>query len=273
MLSVEPNPRVTFKIRHEDEAVAVVDKPAGIVTQPGRGHERDTLLNGLFHRYGARLQQIGRDRDFGLLHRLDKPTSGLLVVALTRESYDGLRAAFESRDVRKFYWAICGRAPRAGKGVIRKPIVESGGDEGERARPGRPKTAHVSKSGKPALTAYRLVEANDRGALVECRPVTGRLHQVRVHLESIGCPILGDDVYGPKWAAAVASRLALHSHRLVFRHPTRGDAVDTSSPMPRDLRGVLRRLGLSVPSDGGHEVGGDAVGDEDAGVGETPPSL
>ncbi len=269
MLSIEPNDRVTLKVRHEDADLVVVDKPAGLVTQPGRGHERDTLLNGLFARHGARLQQLGRERDFGLLHRLDKPTSGLLVVALTREAYDGLRRAFEERRVRKFYWAISARAPGKPSGVIKRPIVEKGGDEGERARRGVPKTAHVSAGGKPALTAYRVVDANDRGALIECRPVTGRLHQVRVHLESIGCPIFGDGVYGPRWVADASGRLALHAHRLVFEHPRTGETIEVESPLPRDLRALLKRLGLSI-SDRGHQVRGDAVGEEKPGVGEAP---
>lgn len=190
-------------------------------------------------------------------------------MALTREAYDGLRAAFERRGVRKFYWAVTARPPKRPSGVIRKAILERGGDEGERARRGVPKTAHISGAGKPAVTAYRVVDANDRGALVECRPVTGRLHQVRVHLESIGCPILGDDVYAPRWAADAAPRLALHSHRLVFDHPRTGAAIDVESPLARDLRGLLKRVGLSVP-DRGHEVRGDAVGEEEPGVGEAP---
>ncbi len=270
MLSIEPNGRVSFKVRHEDADVIVVDKPAGLVTQPGRGHERDTLLNGLFARSGARLQQLGRERDFGLLHRLDKPTSGLLVVALTREAYDGLREAFEKRRVRKFYWAVATRAPKKPSGLIKRPIAESGGDERDGGR-SQPRRARVSGAGKPALTAYRVVEANDRGALIECRPVTGRLHQVRVHLESIGCPIFGDDVYGPRWVADASARLALHAHRLAFAHPRSGEVIDVASPLPRDLRALLKRLGLSVPSDRAHQVRGDAVGEEEPGIGESPP--
>lgn len=270
ILSIEPNDRVTFKVRHEDRDVLVADKPAGLVTQPGRGHERDTLLNGLFARHGVRLQQLGRDRDFGLLHRLDKQTSGLLVVALTRDAYDTLRVAFEQRRVRKYYWAVTGKAPNKPSGVIRRPILEEGGDEASKSSRPAPKTARVAASGKPALTAYRVIDSNDRGALVECRPVTGRLHQVRVHLESIGCPILGDDVYAPRWAASVSPRLALHAHRLAFAHPRTGETIDVESPLPRDIKSILKRLGLSASADRAHQVGGDAVGEQEPRVGETP---
>lgn len=270
ILSIEPNDRVTFKVRHEDRDVIVADKPAGLVTQPGRGHEGDTLLNGLFARHGVRLQQLGRDRDFGLLHRLDKQTSGLLVVALTRDAYDALREAFEQRRVRKYYWAVTGKAPNKPSGVIRRPILEEGGDDSAKSSRTAPKTARVAASGKPALTAYRVIDASDRGALIECRPVTGRLHQVRVHLESIGCPILGDDLYAPRWAASVAARLALHAHRLTFAHPRTGEAIDVRSPMPRDMKSLLKKFGLSASSDRGHQVGGDAVGHEEPGVGEPP---
>lgn len=264
--SIAPNPGVRFRIRHEDRDIVVADKPAGVVSQPGRGHESDALLNGLFASHGPRLQQLGRERDFGLLHRLDKPTSGLLVVALTRGAYDALRSAFERRGIRKYYWAVTARAPARPAGVIRRPILEEGGDEsGRRA----PRTARVSSAGKPALTAYRVIDANDRGALVECRPVTGRMHQVRLHLASIRCPILGDADHAPAWASSASPRLALHAHRLVFAHPVTGATIDVRSPMPRDMRAVLRRLGLSPR--GGHEVGGDAVGEEDPGLGQPPP--
>ncbi|MEX2219787.1 MAG: RluA family pseudouridine synthase [Phycisphaerales bacterium] len=270
-LSIKPNDRVTFKVRHEDDDLAVIDKPAGVVTQPGKGHEHDSLLNGLFGRYGARLQNLGNARDFGLLHRLDRATSGLVLIALRPRAYDALRQAFARRQVRKFYWAITGRTPSKPSGVIRRPILEV---EDEK------KTGRVAASGKPALTAYRVLQASTVGqreaALIECRPVTGRLHQVRLHLESIGCPILGDDLYGPRSRVRAAPRLALHAHRLAFTHPGTGETVDVSSPFPKDLASLLRRLGMTRPDagpasvKGGHEVGGDAVGEEEPGVGEAP---
>ncbi len=262
-LSIEPNDSVTLKIRHRDDDLLVVDKPARLVTQPGKGHESDSLLNGLFVEFGAKLQNLGRARDFGLLHRLDRQTSGLLVVALTRSAYDSLRDGFERRLIRKFYWAVSVRAPHKPAGTIRRPIVEESGDR---------KTARIGASGKLALTAYRVIESTDRGAVVECRPVSGRLHQVRLHLHSIGCPIFGDDVYGRPALAAAAPRLALHAHRLAFTHPRTGETVDVRSPFPRDLKPLLRRLGLATPTDRPHQVRGDPVGEEEPGIGEAPSS-
>jgi 23S rRNA pseudouridine1911/1915/1917 synthase len=277
--SVEPNTRVTFKVRYEDEDLIVVDKPPGLVTQPGLGHERDTLLNGLFARCGPKLQNLGKARDFGLLHRLDRQASGLLLVGLRPAAYDALRKAFEERTIRKFYWAITKGKPRTPTGVIRRPLIETVDEK---------KLARLSSAGKPAVTAYRVVQTSPHASLIEARPVTGRLHQVRVHLDSIGCAILGDDLYGPTIVRNAAPRVALHAHRLVFTHPSGGNVIDVRSPWPKDLTSVLKRMGLSKPemgepSSGGaasgggrwsvqgrEEIDGDPVGQHEPGVGEDP---
>ena len=240
--SVQPNEAVTFAVAYEHEDVVVIEKRAGLVTQPGKGHEDDTLLNGLFARWGNQLQQLGADRDYGLLHRLDRETSGLLVIALRGRAYDALRKQFESREVRKFYWAVCLKKPRTDTGVIDRPIAES-----TPKKLGEKKLARISGSGKAAQTAYRVLEATKKGCLIEARPLTGRLHQVRVHFDSIGSPILGDGLYAPGTIAAAAPRLALHAHRLGFVHPVTGEAVDIKSKFPKDLRGVLVKLGLHRP--------------------------
>jgi 23S rRNA pseudouridine1911/1915/1917 synthase len=244
-LSVEPNERITYRVRYEDEHLLVVGKPPGIVTAPGKGHDRTSLLNGLFAAHGPKLQNLGRERDFGLLHRLDKATSGLVVVALTRNAYDGLRAAFEARKVAKYYWAVVRDPPNKPKGVINRPIVEYEGSTGGESR--TKKLGKVSSAGKPALTAYRILSRSTAGAVLECRAVTGRLHQVRVHLDSIGSPILGDDMYGPAGARKAAIRLALHAHRIVFDHPITGEIIDVHAPWPTDLRSLLKRLSLPRP--------------------------
>jgi 23S rRNA pseudouridine1911/1915/1917 synthase len=250
-LSIEPNDNVTFGIAHEDESVVVIEKPARVPTQPGKGHLTDTLMNGLFARFGAMMQNLGKARDFGLLHRLDKDTSGLLIVALRASAYDALRAMFESREVRKFYWAVCDGRPRQREGVIRMPIVESPGGDGVM------KLARIGKGGKPALTAYRVLDSSDTASLVEARPVTGRLHQVRIHMEAIGCPLLGDSLYGPTGVGHAAPRLALHAHRLAFSHPVTGAALDIRTDWPKDLRRLLRDVGLKRPdlAEGGADSG------------------
>ncbi len=269
MLSIPPNPNIVPKLRYQDDDVLVVDKPPRLVTQPGKGHEEDTLLNGLFAQFGDKLQNLGKGRDFGLLHRLDRQTSGLLIVGLRTRAYDALREQFEKRAIKKFYWAIAAHTPKKPSGVIRRPILEETDEK---------KTGRISSAGKPALTAYRVLDTGTVGsrpaALIECRPVTGRLHQVRIHLDSIGCPILGDDIYGPKSLMSASSRLALHAHRIIFTHPVSGDTVDVRSPWPKDLNPVLRRMGLKRPdqisADRAHELRGDAIGDQDPGIVEDP---
>ena len=267
--SVEPNPMVTYKVRYADDDLLVVDKPAKIVTQPGLGHDRSSLLNGLFAKYGDQLQNLGKARDFGLLHRLDRETSGLLLIGLRPRAYDELRRCFVAREVRKFYWALTAKAPVPAMGVVKRPIheTESGGM----------KLAKISSQGKPALTAYRVLQDNGGTALVECRPVTGRLHQVRVHLKSIHAPILGDGLYAPDAIANAAPRLALHAHRVTFRHPVTGAVIDIRSPWPVGLRSVLKHFGLERPEVGAStttplesddQLEGDGIGDHESAVGE-----
>lgn len=261
--SIEPNPRITFGVAYEDEHVVVVEKPARVATQPGKGHLTDTLHNGLFARYGAAMQKLGKVRDFGLLHRLDKDTSGLLIVALSAPAYDKLRDDFAKRRIKKFYWAICAGEPRDVEGVIKLGIVEDPVSVTTRAS--KPRRAHVSKSAsaKPAVTAYRVVSKSEHACLIEARPVTGRLHQVRVHLEAIGCPILGDDFYGPRRVQGAANRLALHAHRLVFTHPVSGAVVDVEAGMPREMRKVMKGMRLAMPGKEGVGAGRDAESREE----------
>jgi RluA family pseudouridine synthase len=183
-------------------------------------------------------------RDFGLLHRLDRETSGLLVVALSAKAYDQLRLDFEERKIRKFYWAVCNKAPNKDVGLVNKPIAEV-----EPKRPGDKKLAIIASPprGRQSETAYRVLAKNMSAALVECRPMSGRLHQVRVHMEAIGCSILGDGLYAHPRIATAAPRLALHAHRLAFTHPITGEEVDARSDFPDDLRPLIRRLKLPLP--------------------------
>ncbi len=260
----------------------VVLKPAGLVTQPGAGHERDSLLNGLFARHGAALQKLGSVRDYGLLHRLDRETSGLLVVALRPASYDALRKGFEARRVGKYYWAVGYGTPRTQTGVVRLPLNEVQARPEGRASPRAPtmKLSKVSRAGKPAVTAYRVLSSGKGASLLECRTLTGRLHQVRVHLAAIGCPILADGLYSPPALHSLSPRLALHAHRLVLPHPD-GRRLDCRSGWPADLRNVLKRFELTRPEgsdravflapgpvESAEELDDHGVGDEHSSVGE-----
>ncbi|MEO1717012.1 MAG: RluA family pseudouridine synthase [Planctomycetota bacterium] len=251
---IAPNDRVTFAVRYEDEAVAVVEKPPGLVTTPGKGHDDDSLLNGLFARFGKQLRQLGAARDHGLLQRLDREASGLLVVALTPASWDVLREQFAKRTIRKYYWAVARRAPNQPSGVIRKPLEEFIAqrediwiEDPRRRKFAKIKLAKVSARGKPAMTAYRTLASSQSGATIECRTLTGRLHQVRVHLDSIGCSILGDRFYGPVASRRATTRLSLHAHRIVTDHPATGERLDVRTKCPRDLRRAATRLGLPPP--------------------------
>lgn len=256
--SIEPNPNAQISLAYEDDDVLVAIKPPRMVSNPGTGHERSTMMNGLFATHGPRLQNIGREKDFGLLHRLDRETSGLLIVALTKSAYDALRVQFETRTIRKFYWALVRGIPDPPKGVIDRPIREQ---EDRTSRYTQRKVAAVSRAKgrqgtagppKDAVTAFRVISAG-RGAageasLLECRPVTGRLHQIRVHMALIGHPVLGDGEYAEEGESA--PRVCLHAHRLQFTHPVTGAAMDVRSPFPPDLSATLRKHKLQVPESG-----------------------
>ena len=237
--SIRPNSGVPFEIRFEDDDLLVVDKPAGIVTQPGMGHARDSLLNGLFGKYGNALQNLGEERNWGLLHRLDKPTSGLVLMALRNRAYDALRAQFEKRLVKKTYWAIVWGVPRPAQAVIQDPITEV---------VGAMKTAVIRRDGQQAITAYKVLSVTKDVALIEARPKTGRLHQIRVHMAARGHFILGDDLYGGKVKTPGVPRLCLHAAELTFVHPTTERRLTVRSPWPADLVKTAKRLGLPAPS-------------------------
>lgn len=235
---MKPNEAVPFEIRWESDELLVVEKPAGVVTQPGKKHEDDSLLNGLFVRYGKELRNLGEARSWGLLHRLDKGTSGLVLVALRNRAYDHLRAQFEQRQVRKVYWALVVGRPRPVQGVIQKPITEVVSSR---------KKAVIKRGGKQAITAYRVLESAEDVSLVEARPKTGRLHQVRIHLASLGHPLLGETLYAGKIELPAAPRLCLHAAGLSFIEPATGRRLTMDSPLPKDLRKTLKRFGLEIP--------------------------
>ncbi|MEE2645225.1 MAG: RluA family pseudouridine synthase [Myxococcota bacterium] len=246
-LSVYPNPRVSFKIIHKEEGFLIVEKPAGLSTQPGIGHLQDTLLNGLFHSIGPALQQLGKKRDFGLLHRLDAATSGLLIVGLQRESYDLLRDAFVAREIEKGYLALLNGAPPRVEGIIDGAIEEC-------RREGR-KVALVHSTpsaprAKAARTRYRVLARSETASLVACRLETGRLHQIRAHFASLGAPVIGDFDYGGarplnnELRAIRRGSLGLHAASLRFRAPSDGRELNFVAPLPDHLLELMRMLSL-----------------------------
>ncbi len=224
---------VPFTVLHEDPSVLVVDKPAGIVTHPGAGHRDDTLLNGLVSRY-PELVELGEERRFGIVHRLDRGTSGLLVVARTAAAQQTLARALARREIERTYLAVVASVPTADSGTIDAPVGR------DRRHPTR---MALSRDGRPARTHYRVLAAWDAAALLEVRLETGRTHQIRVHCASIGAPVVGDDTYGTTGGAADPGRVWLHATRLSFAHPETGDRLEVTAPLPDDLTASLRGLG------------------------------
>lgn len=228
---------VTFGVVHVDDEVVVVDKPAGLVVHPGAGHATDTLLNGLLERFPAQ-RDLGEERRFGLLHRLDRDTSGVLVVARRPDVYDDLRAKLARREItRRYLTLVIGEVP-ASKGTIDAPIARD---------PGAPTRNTVRVGGRPSRTHYRRLAVWDGCALLEVTLETGRTHQIRVHLAAIDLPVAGDRTYGRVDRRTDPGRTFLHATELVFTTVT-GSAHDVVSPLPDDLAAVLGRLG--EPSSG-----------------------
>ncbi len=218
---------IVLAVIHEDEDLAVIDKPPGLVVHPGSGNWQGTLLNALLHHAPA-TRELPRA---GIVHRLDKDTSGLLVVAKNERAQTELVRQLQAHAVKRTYLALV-RGRVAGAGSVDAPI---GRHPVHRTR------MAVVAGGKPAVTHYRVREAFERHTLLECELETGRTHQIRVHLASIGHPLEGDPVYagrGPK----LLGRQALHAWKLAFRHPRSGEAVRFDSPVPADLRALLRQL-------------------------------
>jgi 23S rRNA pseudouridine1911/1915/1917 synthase len=242
----EPQP-IPFPILYEDADLIVLDKPAGLVVHPAPGNEDGTLVNALLAHCGDSLTGIGGERRPGIVHRLDKDTSGVMVVAKTQLAHAALTQAFAARDLDRAYLALCWGVPSPLAGEIEAPI---GRDPGNRKRmavtPGR---------GRPALTRYRTLRVwNHWVALLECRLATGRTHQIRVHLSSQGHPLVGDPLYLRRVPAARNlplpvrqtlldfPRQALHAARLGFAHPRTGKALSFQSDPPPDMRQLLAAL-------------------------------
>lgn len=232
---VEPDAGVDVPVVVEDASFVVVDKPAGLVVHPGAGHRRHTLVAGLVARF-PEMAHVGEPERPGLVHRLDRDTSGLLVVARTAHAYHDLVAQLAARTVSRRYQAVVLGHPEAPRGMVDAPIGRS---------PRQPTLMAVRADGKEARTHYQVEEQFDRPgpcARVECRLETGRTHQIRVHMRAIGHAVLGDVRYGGGRTAVSCPRPFLHAAELAFRHPTTGDEVRVEAPLPPDLVAVLAAL-------------------------------
>ena len=230
-----PEP-IALSIVHEDEHVLVVDKPAGMVVHPGAGVSRGTLAAGVLA-HAPEIASVGGQRRPGVVHRLDKGTSGLLVLAKTAVAYYALVAQLAAREVTREYLAIVhGRLAR-GEGRVDAPI---GRDPHHRQR----MAIRPAGQGRRAVTRFQVIERFDGFTLIQCRLETGRTHQIRVHLASLGHPVAGDAVYGRGRSGLPADLegVALHAARLVFVHPVTRERMEFSAPVPPRLAGFLSHL-------------------------------
>jgi 23S rRNA pseudouridine1911/1915/1917 synthase len=235
---------IALDIVFEDDHLLVVDKAAGMVVHPAAGNFDGTLVNALLHHCAGRLSGIGGVARPGIVHRIDKDTSGLLVVAKTDVAHEGLAAQFARHSIDRRYQAVVAGRPNPPEGKVDAPLARSSAN--------RQKMAIVADGrGKRAVTHYRLVRPLSDASLVECRLETGRTHQVRVHMSSIGHPLLGDPVYGRTRGGhrellkrLSFERQALHAAELGFIHPVTGAALSFKSAVPSDMQELLSALAL-----------------------------
>jgi 23S rRNA pseudouridine1911/1915/1917 synthase len=223
---------IPLSILYEDDALIVVDKPAGMVTHPAYGHMSGTLVNALLAHYPPLAQMENLERA-GIVHRLDKDTSGVIVIAKTEAIRQALQAQFKAREVQKTYLALVEGHPDPAQGIIETAI---GRDPKDRKR------MAVLRSGRRAITAYRVLELFDQHSLVELKPETGRTHQIRVHMAFLRHPVVGDRVYGYRKQRLPLKRHFLHAQHIGFRHPQTGQFVEFSVDLPPELISLLARL-------------------------------
>ena len=249
-----PEPQaMALDIRFEDEHLLVLDKPAGLVVHPAPGNPDGTLVNALLAHCGASLAGIGGVKRPGIVHRLDKDTSGLMVVAKNETAHRALARDFAAHAVTRAYQAVVWGVPQPKSGEISGRIGRNPRD--------RKKMAVVASRGKTAMTRYKVLKAFGAhggkavAALVECRLATGRTHQIRVHMTAIGHPLIGDATYGKqspsrlatlpekaRKAAASLGRQALHAYLLGFRHPASGEYLEFRSRLPKDISKLVTSL-------------------------------
>ncbi|MBO9601735.1 MAG: RluA family pseudouridine synthase [Novosphingobium sp.] len=236
---------IPLDIVFEDEHLIVLDKPAGLVVHPAAGNPDGTLVNALLHHCKGALSGIGGVARPGIVHRIDKDTSGLLVVAKSDAAHLGLAAQFAAHSIERAYLAVAGGHPAAASGTVDARVGRSDAN--------RKKMAVLpagSDRGKHAVTHYKVLEKLDNSSLIECRLETGRTHQVRVHMASIGHPLLGDPLYGrtparirPILADLGFERQALHAAILGFNHPVTMKMMRFESSLPADMRRLIDELG------------------------------
>lgn len=232
-----------FEILFEDRSLLVINKPAGVVVHPGAGNYQGTVVNALLGRY-PELEKIFPDSDGrpGIVHRLDKDTSGCLAIAKTPEAMFKLGKAFAEHTAKKCYLAICRGVPKENSGTLTTLIG--------RHPVNRQKMAIVDRNGKEAITSYLIITAQTVEkiplALAKVNIATGRTHQIRVHMSSIGLPVAGDELYGRNTGFPGVTRQQLHAWKLALPHPETGEVMEFTAPVPEDMKTILSKLNVKV---------------------------
>lgn len=234
---------IPLTVLYEDEDLVAVDKPAGMVVHAGAGVHDGTLVNALLHRYGGMLSQGSAEERPGIVHRLDRFTSGVILAARNDAAHQSLAAQFADRTVEKEYLALAHGRLKGDEGRIEKPV---GRDSVQRAR-----MSVRSKTGRAALTDWTVLRRFDAYTFLSLRIGTGRTHQIRVHLASIGHPVVGDRLYGAPQnlpGMPAPGRYFLHSHRIVFTQPRSGERIEVVSPLTPDIAAWMDLLSPASPS-------------------------
>lgn len=230
--------RIPLNVIHEDEHFIVIDKSSGMVVHPGAGRQTNTLANALLYQF-PEIEGVGPEEKPGIVHRLDKETSGVILVARTTVAYQELQRQFKAREVEKFYLGLVwGKMPQEA-GTITWAI-------GRHTKHGERMSIKTNKP-RIAETRYRVEKSLGEFTLLEVRPITGRTHQIRVHLAASGHPIVGDARYGRKKKTSGCPRLFLHAHLLTFAHPLSSERMSFRSPLPFDLTQFLEEISANFP--------------------------
>jgi 23S rRNA pseudouridine1911/1915/1917 synthase len=236
-LGIEPE-AIPLDLLYENDDLLVLNKPPGLLVHPGAGRAHGTIVNALLYHY-PEIGGVGGAERPGIVHRLDKDTSGCLLVAKSDVAYQVLGRQFQTRQVKKTYLALVHGSMRGGRGKVTLPI---GRHERERKRMGV-----RTKKGREAETTYQVLRSGPECTLVQVMPITGRTHQIRVHLSAVGHPVLGDRVYGgrrerkSRWKVP---RQLLHAWKLAFTHPRTGEPVESIAPIPHDFQKIVTQAGL-----------------------------
>lgn len=223
---------IPLSVLYEDDDLIAINKTAGMVVHPATGHQTGTLVNAALARWPG-LRDVGGEEHGGVVHRLDKDTSGAILLAKTDAALADLQGQFKRREVQKRYLALVEGVPESSEGIVDAPLGRD---------PRRRKRMAVVKEGREAVTHYRLLEAFEEHSLLEIHPKTGRTHQIRVHLAWLGHPVVGDRVYGYRKQRLHLKRHWLHAAALTVRSPSSGEPLTFEAPLPPDLKHVLETL-------------------------------